>query len=276
MPRKAIVISQWKHGVKLFLIILFTLLLTSCFHTKRKDGPPNFYVDETKVPNAIPKAEPLAKYGNMKSYRVFGKRYHVMKSAKNYNAVGVASWYGTQFHDQRTSSGERYNMLAMTAAHKSLPLPTYVEVTNLQNHRKIIVKVNDRGPFEQNRIIDLSYVAAKKLGMSGRGTALVRVKAINPLTYGHTMIASNQSSKRRATRNANNFVYLQVGAFHDRTQAEILKQRLAANFKTPVHIAKVSSTYRVQIGPFVDKQTVKTLSTKLRRMGLRSSRVYAG
>jgi len=161
------------------LIILLMLLLTSCARMHRKDGPPNFYVDETKISNAVPKPEPLSKYGNMTSYRVFGKRYYTLRTSKNYCQTGVASWYGTQFHAQRTSSGERYNMLAMTAAHKTLPLPTYVEVTNLNNNRKVVVKVNDRGPFESNRIIDLSYVAAKKLGMLGHGTARVRVKAIN-------------------------------------------------------------------------------------------------
>ena len=129
-----------------FLLLFLCLFLTSCAHVK-KDGPPHFYVDERKIPNATPKAEPLSKYGNKQTYYVFGKCYHVMKSHHYYEEKGIASWYGTKFHARRTSSGERYNMLAMTAAHRSLPLPTYVEVTNLANHRKIIVKVNDRGPL---------------------------------------------------------------------------------------------------------------------------------
>lgn len=172
--------------ISFFLVCIFTItmLLSSCSHVSRKDGPPNFYVDETKIPNATPKPEKLSKYGNKPTYRVFGKRYFVLRTNRNYEAVGIASWYGTLYHNRRTSSGERYNMLAMTAAHRSLPLPTYVEVTNLLNHRKVIVKVNDRGPFHSNRIIDLSYVAAKKLGMIGRGTTYVRVKAINPHRFG--------------------------------------------------------------------------------------------
>src|SRR3990167_10024829 len=183
---------------KVFFLLFTALLLSSCTHVARQDGPPNFYVDETKIPNAVPKAEPLAKYGNMQSYRVFGKRYFTLKSNRNYDEIGTASWYGTKFHAQRTSSGARYNMLAMTAAHKSLPLPTYVQVTNLTNGKKIIVKVNDRGPFEGNRIIDLSYVAAKKLGMLGHGTALVRVKSIDPLKYGrHFTIAEHHRAKRK-------------------------------------------------------------------------------
>lgn len=177
-------------------LLALAVLMSGCStQVKRKDGPPKFAVDETRVPDATPKPEKLAKYGNMRSYVVFGKRYYTMKSAKNYEAVGTASWYGTQFHAHRTSSGEPYNMLGMTAAHKTLPLPTYVEVTNLKNNRKIIVKVNDRGPFESNRLIDLSYVAAKKLGMLGHGTAQVRIKAIDPYSFNQQLwLAKNTPS----------------------------------------------------------------------------------
>src|SRR5436190_19734755 len=148
----------YKHLINIFLL-LSAILLASCSSHVQHDGPPNFYVDESKVQDATPKPEKLAKYGNMHSYTVKGIRYYPMKSAGNYDVVGTASWYGTRFDTHKTSSGERYSLLAMTAAHKTLPLPTYVEVTNLKNHRKIIVKVNDRGPFKPHRIIDLSYVA---------------------------------------------------------------------------------------------------------------------
>ena len=237
-------------------ILLLTILLASCSsHISRRDGAPKYYVDESKVSNAVPKIEPLAKYGNMPWYNVFGKRYYTMKSSKNYEEIGVASWYGTMFHARRTSSGERYNMLAMTAAHKTLPLPTYVEVTNLKNHRQIIVKVNDRGPFESNRIIDLSYVAAKKLGMLGHGTATVRVRAIDPDTYGRhpqlLYIAAHQSRppvkyaaniKRSLdavakasiiNTKSSHVVYLQVGAFRNRAHAEKLQRRLMALLEAP-------------------------------------------
>jgi rare lipoprotein A len=176
-------VADKKNYINVLFIMMFMVLLSSCSHMGRRDGPPNFYVDETKIPNAVPKPECPSKYGNMRVYRVNGKNYYPLRSSKHFSQVGVASWYGTQFHAQRTSSGERYNMLAMTAAHKTLPLPTYVQVTNLKNRRTIIVKVNDRGPFKSNRIIDLSYVAAKKLGMLGRGTATVRVTAIDPYRY---------------------------------------------------------------------------------------------
>jgi rare lipoprotein A len=135
--------------------------------------------------------EALSKYGNMPVYRVNGKSYYVMNSSKHYQAEGVASWYGTKFHAHNTSSGEKYDMLSMTAAHRSLPLPTYLEVTNKENGRTVIVKVNDRGPFANNRILDLSYAAAKKLDMLGHGTANVKIKAIDPHEYNHEEIHTN-------------------------------------------------------------------------------------
>lgn len=271
----------FRYGLQGFLLILVFFILSSCStSTRKKDGPPNFYVDERKIPNAVPRPEPLAKYGNMRSYRVFGKRYYTMKSSRNYEEVGVASWYGTQFHAHSTSSGERYNMLAMTAAHKTLPLPTYVEVTNLKNRRKIIVKVNDRGPFESNRLIDLSYVAAKKLGMLGRGTTRVRVRAIDPYHYGERYVfAKNlkqdaskiyhlltQSSKSSAN------LYLQVGAFRNKNRAEKLRQHLITKLAAPIKIfspTHLSKLYRVQIGPFQDKVTAKKVSQQLRSLGIK-------
>jgi rare lipoprotein A len=126
----------------------------------------------------IPKAEPLSRYGNPSTYTVRGKTYHVMKSARGYHVRGLASWYGTKFHRKRTSSGEPYNMYELTAAHKTLPLPTYLRVKNLDNGRETIVKVNDRGPFHSDRILDLSYGAAVKLGLFPGGVAHVELTAI--------------------------------------------------------------------------------------------------
>ena len=141
--------------------------------------PPPAHVQD--VPDAIPRLEPRALYGNPPSYDVFGKRYYVMASSVGYVERGVASWYGPGFHKERTSVGEPYDMYGMTAAHKSLPLPAYVRVTNLQNGRSCVVRVNDRGPFVGNRIIDLSYTAAAKLDMLRDGTAMVEVRALQPL-----------------------------------------------------------------------------------------------
>jgi rare lipoprotein A len=131
------------------------------------------------VPDATPRSEPRARNGNPPFYDVFGKRYFVLSSSAGYWERGVASWYGPGFHKVRTSTGEPYDMYAMTAAHRTLPLPAYVRVTNLQNGRSVVVRVNDRGPFVGNRIIDLSYTAAVKLDMLRNGTALVEVRAID-------------------------------------------------------------------------------------------------
>jgi rare lipoprotein A len=145
------------------------------------------------VPDAVPRAEPRAIYGNPASYEVFGKRYYVMASSVGYVERGVASWYGPGFHKELTSVREPYDMYGMTAAHKTLPLPAYVRVTNLQNGRSCVVRVNDRGPFVGNRIIDLSYTAAAKLDMLRDGTAIVEVRALQPLDPGldtHLTVAS--------------------------------------------------------------------------------------
>ena len=136
------------------------------------------------VPDAVPRVEPRSRYGNPPFYEVFGKRYYVLSSSSAYVERGVASWYGPGFHKIRTSTGEPYDMYGMTAAHKTLPLPAYVRVTNLQNGRSVVVRVNDRGPFVGNRIIDLSYTAAAKLDMLRNGTAMVEVRAIDPAIPG--------------------------------------------------------------------------------------------
>lgn len=264
-------------------IYLLIGLLAGCAQTQ-KDGPPRYNVDVSRISDAVPKVEPLSKNGNMASYRVFGKKYHVMRSSKGYEERGIASWYGSKFHAHSTSNGERYNMLAMTAAHKSLPLPTYVQVTNLTNGKKVIVKVNDRGPFEGNRLIDLSYVAAKKLGMLGHGTAYVDVKAIDPSeaiqspelfakNTSHSMY-TNKNKTTITTSSVNSIaapsmnIYLQVGAFRDRMRAEKLRQRLIAMTSSPVKINTARNLYRVQVGPFQDSASAKRFNQQLKSQGL--------
>jgi rare lipoprotein A len=284
-----------------FLLLAIVLLLNAC-STVKKDGPPSFYVDETKIPDAQPKVEARSKYGNLASYRVFGKTYHVMASSKNYEEQGIASWYGSKFHAQRTSNGERYNMLGMTAAHKSLPLPTYVQVTNLRNGKKVIVKVNDRGPFEGNRLIDLSYVAAKKLGMLGHGTTYVDVKAIDPLKFdknafdrsvhtndfylsrtGVTVAAKKANppvvktlhyASAKPIHAHSKVVYLQVGAFKSKALAEQMRKRLSYMFGSHVKVTRLAADkkklYRVQMGPIKDVTTAKHITQRLKAVGLNS------
>ena len=141
-------------------------------------------VDLAAVPDAMPRAEPRAAYGNMEEYEVFGRTYRVMESSTGYEAEGMASWYGMEFQGRSTSSGEPFDVYAMTAAHRTLPLPTYLEVTNLENGRTVVVRVNDRGPFHDDRLVDLSYVAAWKLGIIRSGTARVRIRALEPASGG--------------------------------------------------------------------------------------------
>lgn len=145
-----------------------------------RDGPPGREMDPDRIADAVPRAEPRSRYGNPAHYEVMGKRYYVLPSAEGYREEGIASWYGTKFHGRPTSSGEPYDLYAMTAAHRSLPLPSYVKVENLNNGRSAVVRVNDRGPFHPNRIIDLSYAAAVKLGIDKTGTGLVRVTVAGP------------------------------------------------------------------------------------------------
>ena len=134
----------------------------------------------SEIPDAVPKAEVKSRSGNPETYEIDGTTYRVMETSDGYRERGIASWYGDYFHGRRTSSGDTYDMYKMTAAHKTLPLPTYVRVTNLENGRTVVLRVNDRGPFVEGRIIDLSYVAAQKLGMAESGTARVEVEALDP------------------------------------------------------------------------------------------------
>ena len=157
------------------------VLLAACSTTESPpgDSAPVNPPDLTRLPDPVPRTEPLSKYGNKSPYQVLGKTYYVLPNPDNYKEYGKASWYGTKFHGQRTSSGEPYDMYKLTAAHRSLPIPSYVRVTNLDNNRSAIVRVNDRGPFHSERLIDLSYAAAVKLGFADRGTARVMVELVD-------------------------------------------------------------------------------------------------
>ncbi len=192
----------------------------------------------------------MSAHGNS-PYTVFHKTFYPLPTAKGYRERGVASWYGKKFHGKKTSSGERYDMYAMSAAHKTLPLPCYVRVRNLRNGHSVIVRVNDRGPFLENRLIDLSYAAAGKLGMLGSGTGLVEVEAIGPDEPTVLHVADEPPPK-------NPQVFVQVGAFAARENAEKLRMRLEqANLK-PVGIffdrQGDATLYRVRIGPLANAE----------------------
>lgn len=257
------------------VIIGASLLLGACGGFR--DSGPTRHVDHTRVPNAVPKVEPLSKYGNPDTYEVLGKRYTILDSTTGFIQRGTASWYGTKFHGRRTSSGEPYNMYAMTAAHKTLPIPAYVEVTNLDNQRKVIVRVNDRGPFVDDRIIDLSYVAAKKLGIASQGTGRVEIRAIDPRTgQVATRPAPKPAVKPVAAANTSpppsGQLYLQVGAFSDHGNAAQLLSRLVTAITENVLINRqtdgTQSVYRVRIGPLASENVVQKLREKLGTLGI--------
>jgi rare lipoprotein A len=202
----------------------------------------------------IPKNEPLSRYGNPDTYAVSGRNYNILKTAKGYKARGLASWYGTKFHSQRTSSGEHYDMYAMTAAHRTLPLPSYLRVKNLDNGRVAIVKVNDRGPFHSSRLIDLSYAAATKLGILPKGTAHVEIEALSG--KGPAPVAR---------------YYMQIGAFQSKALATNLQRKTRKFTRTPVYIERYRGRYIVKAGPFANRPSTLALKRQLERQGVRGA-----
>ena len=254
------------------LLLLIAMLLHGCGSSSSGgygygDGPPPKDIDVSNLPDAIPKVEPIRKAGNTSPYTVLGKTYQVLPSGVGYRERGVASWYGNKFHGRKTSNGETYSMYSMTAAHKSLPIPSYVKVTNLDNGRAVIVRVNDRGPFHGERIIDLSYAAAKKLDYSGKGTANVEVVAINPHDYQknsveqpHIQEALSDTEQVSTSEGPNSMVayqlpghaFLQVGAFSSEAAANSLSTRVQGLSSYPVVIRRLSEPkplFKVLVGP---------------------------
>ncbi len=278
--------------------VLGTLLLAGGCSTggggryaQRHDGAPDGYVDVSMVPDAVPRPEPRSRYGNPPSYVVRGRRYYTLASSSGYVERGIASWYGTKFHGHRTSSGEPYDMYRMSAAHRTLPLPTYARVTNLRNGRSVIVKINDRGPFHDNRLIDLSYAAAARLDILAEGTGLVEVRAIDPAqpqqdepvtrpaTAGTQRWTPSQpkTDSRAAAPNGKPALYLQVGAFASRSNAERLQAQLASAHIDELHIhegvSNAQRVYRVRIGPLDTVEAADSLSQTLRQQGIESPRI---
>jgi len=275
--------------------------LTACFSAPPRPAPtvPTAPVTPPpkpdSIPEVIPRIEPRARSGNPPFYDVFGKRYYVLSSSVGYRERGVASWYGPGFHNVRTSIGEPYDMYGMTAAHKTLPLPAYVRVTNLQNGRSVVVRVNDRGPFVGNRIIDLSYSAAAKLDMLRNGTAMVEVRTIDPsvppaITASATpapaaappAVAPAATAPGTATPTAGSGVtspaaaatalFVQAGAFSDPANAERLAEKLrGGNYgKVIVRDDQIAGRrmYRVRIGPVPSVAEFDRVVAALERAGI--------
>ena len=267
--------------VRLYIVTMLVLLLSACGGAQivpsSSDAAPTKKVDVSNVPNAVPQYEPKSRYGNPESYVVFGKRYYVMESSVGFVEKGIASWYGTKFHGRRTSSGETYDMYAMTAAHKNLPLPTYAKVTNLDNGRSIIVKVNDRGPFHENRIIDLSYTAATKLDIVKKGTGLVEVRAIQPGEPVQQTTTSTTPVRENSSYNDNSGFYIQVGSFGELANAEKMRKKLESIDEDIVKISQTAvqgkTLYRVRIGPIMDIDSSDSITTQLENLGVSEHRI---
>ena len=238
-------------------LLVATALLAGCAAAPKvpPSGPsPDGFPDAAVVPpnleqiaDATPRPEPRSRYGNPKDYEVMGERYFVLTSAAGYKERGRASWYGTKFNGKRTSSGEPYDMFQMTAAHKTLPLPTYVRVTRVSNGRSVVVKVNDRGPFHQGRIIDLSYAAAAKLDLLKEGSAEVVVEALDPGTPAPQQAASTAPPAP---------AFLEIATTDDPIYAIALREELAGRGIGAVEIRSVEQgsdvLHRIVAGPFRD------------------------
>ena len=256
---------------RLVVALVFLVSLYACVSTTTRDSAPDSGSATTRLPDdAIPRQEPRSRYGNGPYYQVFGETYKVLDSSYSYQERGVASWYGKKFHGRKTSNQEDYDMYAMTAAHKSLPLPTYVRVRNLRNNKSVVVRVNDRGPFVDNRLIDLSYSAALKLDMIQNGTSLVEVTAIS---YDQPTPERPPPAPIKAREeSAQGNIFVQVGAFGEPANARrrIALVRDSGVGPAFVHEDKSSSPrlYRVRIGPITDVLEYDSIVAKLQRLGI--------
>ncbi len=248
----------------------------------QNDGPPDDEnIDLASIPDAIPRDEPHSRYGNPASYEALGKTYYVLPSAAGFTQTGRASWYGKQFHGRRTSSGEPYNMFKMTAAHKRLPIPSYVRVTNLDTGKQVIVRVNDRGPFHDGRIIDLSYVAARRLDVVAHGSVPVRIETVTPATLKAEKNTSNRPAQRVSasqpyrrqsksnSRAASASAPVAPASSAQNTPGRAIKvaNRTAANASGASAPANASGTLYLQTGAFGNPDNAQRLRQRLQNAG---------
>jgi rare lipoprotein A len=263
------------------------------------DGPPeSIPVDIAAIPDAVPRDEPYHRYAN-RPYTVFGRSYAPVVNDDPVRERGLASWYGRKFHGQKTSSGEVYDMFAMTAAHKTLPIPSYARVTSLKSGQSVVVRVNDRGPFHEGRIIDLSYAAAAKLGIAGPGSGPVEVERVfardatrlaaagsspavpppavpspAPATAVVTPLAAAELPQPRPAEVATPLVaagpaglYLQLGAFSSADNAESFREHLARSLpwlNEPIQVSAAGSLHRVRLGPYRNREEAQAIADKIR------------
>ena len=273
--------------VQLLYVILLLSFLSACSsarYQQKHDSTPTRLPSQAELKDAISRAEPYSRGGN-KDYQVFGKPYKVLASAHGFEQTGIASWYGNKFHGHLTSNGEIYDMYAMSAAHKNLPLPTYLKVTNTANNKSVIVRVNDRGPFHQSRIIDLSYSAAYKLGMLKTGTAEVKISAITdfdkktgevvesttiqatPVVVVSPAVKEKPVTTKQKNRMGITTPYIQVLATSKKELAISTANKLKNQYKQATSYPEHQGLYRIQIGPISDLATLNALLLALKQNG---------
>lgn len=244
--------------IRSFLLLAVAVMMTACGSSASRDGVPQRAIAPHEVKDAVPRREPITKAGNKSPYTVLGKRYYVLDTAAGYRKRGIASWYGRKFHGRNTSNGEVFDAYKATAAHRSLPIPSYVRVTNLDNNRSMVVRVNDRGPFHDDRIIDLSYGAALKLGFAAQGTAPVLLEVVS---------ANGGTAPDVPAR----YNYVQAGAFSALSAANSLRDSLSRSMRWPVTVSTVKirrqSIYRVRIGPLTSGSEVLAAQDALEQAG---------
>jgi rare lipoprotein A len=237
------------------------------------DGPPDAIPDNlASIPNAVPRDEPFHRYAN-RPYTVFGHTYVPVVNQEPFKERGIASWYGKKFHGQKTASGEPYDMFAMTAAHPSLPIPSYARVTNLKTGQWVVVRINDRGPFHSNRIIDLSYAAAARIGVAGPGSGMVEVERVfeSPGSRPEAAVALAQPPQVAVETSVvveeAAGLWLQLGAFSSRDGAESFREHAARELSwnhEPVQVAPREGLYRVRLGPYRNREEALAIADKVR------------
>jgi len=233
----------------------------------KDDGPgANAPANLAAIPDAVPKAEPLSRFAN-RPYQALGKEYVPMTQLAPFRQSGIGSWYGRRYHGQKTSSGEVYDMYAMTAAHPTLPIPSYARVTNAANGRSVVVRVNDRGPFLADRVIDLSYAAAWKLGYAEAGSARVEVASIvaDPGAVGMEKTAAKEETEKKQEAESKG-LFLQLGAFSSRESAEIFRVRVyreLAWLSEAIQVVAGGTLFRLQLGPYQSQQDARAVADRI-------------
>ena len=284
--------EEWKQrparinlSLRFLCVFVLALALAACGSIPKRQSGKGYYLDDgpgdnppsnlDSLPDAQPRVEPLNQYAN-RPYTVLGKNYVPETRFVPYKARGMASWYGRKFQGQKTSSGEPYDMYAMTAAHPILPIPSYARVTNLRNNKAVVVRINDRGPFYGGRIIDLSYAAAYKLGVAAQGSGMVEVESVQPGT--ETLVAQAPKPVEPAptpppaptqvvpASSEAGGIYLQLGAFGSKANAEQFLARLRlqlAGFNETYSIFTKGGLFRVHAGPYANRSEAQHAADKL-------------